>query len=300
MIHLSILSQIVIAMLVLSAAIVTLLFRDRLGIKGTKLLLWSNILFFIKAFGTAIYLYFKSAVAKFGVLTCISLSMLLELFAGAGLILISLFFIRQLKVSGKKLHLLVISVISAGYFLIVFATIFILNPILVMIPRGLMVALGVYVIYKAVSRGRGVQISERWRLYLLLMLAFRYLIEFSIFLSLLMRQQIQIFQITDILLEAAYLVTVILYLNQMSKRWLERAAEAASELVCGEAVLKFNISKREKEVVELIIAGKSNKEIAEELFISLSTVKDHIHRVFKKTGVNNRMLLANILRKQGD
>lgn len=61
-------------------------------------------------------------------------------------------------------------------------------------------------------------------------------------------------------------------------------------------VAKHEISKRESEVVRLICAGMSNQEISESLFITLQTVKDHIHRIFVKTGVKNRVQLTNMIR----
>lgn len=48
------------------------------------------------------------------------------------------------------------------------------------------------------------------------------------------------------------------------------------------------LTQREKEVIDLIIQGKKNKEIAEELFIDISTVKSHVNKIYKKTGVKNR------------
>lgn len=59
---------------------------------------------------------------------------------------------------------------------------------------------------------------------------------------------------------------------------------------------KYEISKRESEIVELICKGKSNRDISESLFISLQTVKDHIHRIYLKTGVKNRVQLTNLIR----
>lgn len=59
---------------------------------------------------------------------------------------------------------------------------------------------------------------------------------------------------------------------------------------------KYEISKREQEVVDLICRGLSNQEISEALFISLQTVKDHVHRIFLKTGVKNRVQLGNLIR----
>jgi len=57
---------------------------------------------------------------------------------------------------------------------------------------------------------------------------------------------------------------------------------------------EFGISKRELEVVELICKGKTNKEIAEALFISIQTVKDHNYNIFRKTGVKNRTQLSHL------
>jgi len=48
------------------------------------------------------------------------------------------------------------------------------------------------------------------------------------------------------------------------------------------------LSKQEFKIKEFIIDGKSNKEIADELFISLSTVKTHITNIYSKLNVANR------------
>jgi DNA-binding CsgD family transcriptional regulator len=52
-----------------------------------------------------------------------------------------------------------------------------------------------------------------------------------------------------------------------------------------------DLSKQEKNIQGLIIAGLSNKEIANELFISLSTVKTHITNIYSKLQVSNRQEL---------
>ena len=48
---------------------------------------------------------------------------------------------------------------------------------------------------------------------------------------------------------------------------------------------EYDLTDREKELVELIYEGRSNAEIAEALFISESTVKTHIYNIFKKMNV---------------
>ena len=58
---------------------------------------------------------------------------------------------------------------------------------------------------------------------------------------------------------------------------------------------KYEISKREKEVIEQICLGKTNQQIADELFISLQTVKDHTHRIYTKIGIKSRVKLVQMM-----
>lgn len=59
--------------------------------------------------------------------------------------------------------------------------------------------------------------------------------------------------------------------------------------------INFDFTKREQEVVELLLRGHSYKKISEELFISLATVKTHVNNIFKKTGTNSKIQLLNFL-----
>lgn len=56
-----------------------------------------------------------------------------------------------------------------------------------------------------------------------------------------------------------------------------------------EICIQYRITPREKEFIELIYSGKSNKEIAEMLFLSESTVKTHIYNIYRKLDVKNRI-----------
>ena len=83
------------------------------------------------------------------------------------------------------------------------------------------------------------------------------------------------------------LATVVLMLRRRSRRL--QAAAIPENL---DAILeKFAISKREAEIVRLLLAGKSNKEIEDLLFIAMATVKIHVHNIFQKVKVNNRLQL---------
>lgn len=59
------------------------------------------------------------------------------------------------------------------------------------------------------------------------------------------------------------------------------------------------ISLREKEILQLILKGKKNKEIAEELFLSIKTIENHRNNILKKTKSKNMILLLNELYKVG-
>jgi DNA-binding NarL/FixJ family response regulator len=52
------------------------------------------------------------------------------------------------------------------------------------------------------------------------------------------------------------------------------------------------LSQREREIVGLVAQGFKNKEIAERIFISEQTVKNHLHNIFDKLGVSDRLELA--------
>ena len=62
-----------------------------------------------------------------------------------------------------------------------------------------------------------------------------------------------------------------------------------------ESLKRFHLSPREIELVPLLNSGLSNREIAENLCISLSTVKTHLHRIYEKTAVKSRYELFHII-----
>jgi DNA-binding CsgD family transcriptional regulator len=61
---------------------------------------------------------------------------------------------------------------------------------------------------------------------------------------------------------------------------------------------RFGITRREREIVKQVCAGKSNQEIADTLFISLQTVKDHTHRIYLKMDIKSRVQLINLMQKK--
>ena len=59
------------------------------------------------------------------------------------------------------------------------------------------------------------------------------------------------------------------------------------------------LSQRELEVLELIVAGNSNPEIAQRLYLSLSTVKTHIRSIMNKLTVSDRVQAAVVALRSG-
>jgi DNA-binding NarL/FixJ family response regulator len=55
---------------------------------------------------------------------------------------------------------------------------------------------------------------------------------------------------------------------------------------------KFGLTPRELQIVAAVLAGQTNREIAQQFSVSEDTVKHHITKVFDKCGVSNRLELA--------
>ncbi len=59
------------------------------------------------------------------------------------------------------------------------------------------------------------------------------------------------------------------------------------------------LTKREVEILSLIIEGLSSKNIADQLFISKRTVDFHLDNVYQKLQVSNRMQAIHLARRMG-
>ncbi len=62
-------------------------------------------------------------------------------------------------------------------------------------------------------------------------------------------------------------------------------------------VQTYGITTRESEIVQEIYNGKTNQEIADKLFVTVQTIKDHTSRIYLKTNMKNRAQLTSFLRK---
>ncbi len=126
------------------------------------------------------------------------------------------------------------------------------------------------------------------------------------------------------ILGAAYLALFAIMLGSLALGWMRRSGQTPSHVLFNSAFLvlcnlvplawiirfqpmgpistadaldRYGITQREREIIDLICTGSTNQEIADRLFISLVTVKDHNYNIFRKTGVRNRVELVNLLGK---
>jgi DNA-binding CsgD family transcriptional regulator len=79
-------------------------------------------------------------------------------------------------------------------------------------------------------------------------------------------------------------------------RYLSNPTALINEGKVSEAFISaYKITKREAEVVELISLGLSNQEIADRMYVSLTTVRTHIYHLFQKTGATSRVHLLRMV-----
>jgi DNA-binding CsgD family transcriptional regulator len=102
----------------------------------------------------------------------------------------------------------------------------------------------------------------------------------------------------DLVIEISYNLVVVVWLAPLvgwsdhgsSPPDLDNAVVGVADVTCGRG-----ITKRENEIIALICEGKTNQEIADQLFISVTTVKDHNQAIFQKLGVRNRTEVTRLI-----
>ncbi len=68
-----------------------------------------------------------------------------------------------------------------------------------------------------------------------------------------------------------------------------RGKQAVSPAVPSVNFSELNLTKREQDIVDLLVQGKSNKEMADQLCLSGDTIKAHLQHIFRKVGVSSRL-----------
>lgn len=84
------------------------------------------------------------------------------------------------------------------------------------------------------------------------------------------------------------------------QRIVQLAAREPRPTSTADGAMLSALTPREREVAAAVARGRSNADIAAELFLSLATVKTHVGRVLQKLGVDNRVQAAVLLKDVAD
>jgi DNA-binding NarL/FixJ family response regulator len=77
--------------------------------------------------------------------------------------------------------------------------------------------------------------------------------------------------------------------NVLADRFLTRKSAGSKT----EVEDRYHLTKKEKQILSMVIDGKQNKQISESLDISVRTIETHRFNIMKKLGVNNAVDMVN-------
>ncbi len=93
-----------------------------------------------------------------------------------------------------------------------------------------------------------------------------------------------------------FMITISLLIYHIFYRFYFSSPISKTEKTLKEEFIKdFGITKREQEIIVALLHGKSNKELAETLFVSEKTIETHLANIYRKVGVKNRLELFSRL-----
>jgi DNA-binding NarL/FixJ family response regulator len=93
---------------------------------------------------------------------------------------------------------------------------------------------------------------------------------------------------------SSFLVVIYFQMNRKKITSLSNQIREQSKIKSeGAHALLHELTERQREVYDLIILGKTNKEIMSELFIEQSTLKSHINQIYKKLNIKSRSELKS-------
>jgi len=77
----------------------------------------------------------------------------------------------------------------------------------------------------------------------------------------------------------------------------ENSTKSGDKITIQEAVELYGLTKRESDILELLINGYSNKEICDQIVIANNTLKKHILNIYRKLDIKNRVQLFRMIKE---
>jgi DNA-binding CsgD family transcriptional regulator len=101
------------------------------------------------------------------------------------------------------------------------------------------------------------------------------------------------------LIVAMYLIVFYIFTRLLSKKKEVSGMEplwTADNGLSPKFSERYSLTDRDKDIVDAMMKGKNNKEIAEAVLISLRTVEKYLQNVYQKTGVSNRFAMYSMIK----
>lgn len=92
-------------------------------------------------------------------------------------------------------------------------------------------------------------------------------------------------------------ISIIMLVYFFIRFKIDRSRLSNSVEFSPETLSEYGISEREREVIQFICDGKTNKEIASEMNISVNTVNNHVANIFSKMKISSRVDLIRIIKE---
>lgn len=104
-----------------------------------------------------------------------------------------------------------------------------------------------------------------------------------------------LYYIIIVIITILFVIIILFFTNKYKRPLKVKSTEIDKIDIETPIKSKFNLSNRENEILTILANGKSNKDIADELSISVETVKKHVHNILKKTNTNSRLELIYLV-----
>ena len=168
-------------------------------------------------------------------------------------------------------------------------------PVVVLVGSlFLMIAYGIVLIsFSLASMGDPV-LKGALRIFLILTLAFFPLMLIDSLLTYV--RLLSMFRLIEGLAQPLYFLTLNCLSIAFAAKYLNRPAFMEKEQLTEYFLDRYQVSRREAEIIQLLLKGEGGKQIADSLFISAKTVENHIYNIYRKLGVGTRVQLYQLVK----